>query len=89
MTVCFPLASMTSILFLLVPTCLPLRAAEEKDLLHLTLRSRVKGAGDQFTAVETKAAWDPKKTALVICDMWDDHWCRSAARRSRGNGRAA
>lgn len=25
--------------------------------------------------------WDPRKTALIICDMWDDHWCRSAAAR--------
>ncbi|HTD68772.1 MAG TPA: protein-signal peptide and transmembrane prediction [Candidatus Limnocylindria bacterium] len=21
------------------------------------------------------------RTALIICDMWDDHWCKSAARR--------
>jgi nicotinamidase-related amidase len=25
--------------------------------------------------------WDPKSTALIICDMWEDHWCKSAARR--------
>ncbi|MFO0850091.1 MAG: isochorismatase [Gemmataceae bacterium] len=24
---------------------------------------------------------DPAKSAVVICDMWDDHWCRSAAKR--------
>ena len=24
---------------------------------------------------------DPKKTAVIVCDMWDDHWCKSAARR--------
>ena len=30
---------------------------------------------------EKIATWEPKKTALIICDMWDDHWCRSAARR--------
>ncbi len=22
-----------------------------------------------------------KKTVLIVCDMWDDHWCRSASRR--------
>ncbi|MFZ9091795.1 MAG: protein kinase domain-containing protein, partial [Planctomycetaceae bacterium] len=26
-------------------------------------------------------SWKPEKTALIICDMWDDHWCKSAARR--------
>ncbi len=24
---------------------------------------------------------DPAKTAVVVCDMWDDHWCKSAATR--------
>jgi nicotinamidase-related amidase len=31
--------------------------------------------------MEKKATWDPKKTAVIICDMWDDHWCKSASRR--------
>jgi nicotinamidase-related amidase len=53
------------------------------SLLHLTMRSRVPGSPDtnRFTVVEKNVAWDPKKTALIICDMWDDHWCKSAARR--------
>ncbi len=25
--------------------------------------------------------WDPKKTAVIICDMWDDHTCKGAANR--------
>lgn len=24
---------------------------------------------------------DPAKCAVVVCDMWDDHWCPSAAKR--------
>src|SRR5437868_6015215 len=24
---------------------------------------------------------DPHETALVICDMWDKHWCKSATAR--------
>lgn len=24
---------------------------------------------------------DPSRTAVVVCDMWDDHWCKSAATR--------
>ncbi len=46
--------------------------------LSLTLRSRAKSDG---TIVEKTAQWDPKKTAIIVCDMWDDHWCKSAARR--------
>jgi len=25
--------------------------------------------------------WEPKRTAVIICDMWDDHWCKRAAQR--------
>ena len=42
------------------------------DELNLKLRSGKS---------EKQAKWDPKKTALIICDMWDDHWCKSASRR--------
>ncbi|HEY6169766.1 MAG TPA: protein-signal peptide and transmembrane prediction [Verrucomicrobiae bacterium] len=49
--------------------------------LQLNLRSRQQTAGGADAVVEKKAAWDAKKTALIICDMWDDHWCKSAARR--------
>ena len=58
-----------------------LSAGEDKDALRLTLRSRTKGDDGRYQLVEKKAEWAPKKTALIICDMWDDHWCRSAARR--------
>lgn len=33
------------------------------------------------TVEETTVEWDPRKTALIICDMWDQHWCRGAAQR--------
>ena len=29
-----------------------------------------------------------RKTAIIVCDMWDDHWCKSAARRVGETGRA-
>src|SRR5947209_11216644 len=60
---------------------LPSIGADAPTPLNLTLRSRVKGDGGRYTVQEKAAAWDPKKTALVICDMWDDHWCKSAAAR--------
>src|SRR5260370_14091734 len=53
-----------------------LHAADEKEPLKLTLRSRVNGDEDLYTVVEKKVAWDPKKTALILCDMWDDYWCK-------------
>lgn len=51
-------------------------ASAADAILQLKLRSRT-DAG----VSEKPAAWEAKKTALIICDMWDDHWCKSAARR--------
>ena len=31
--------------------------------------------------VQQTLRWDAAKTAVIICDMWDDHNCKSAARR--------
>jgi nicotinamidase-related amidase len=51
------------------------------DPLRLNMRSRTKGDDGTFAVVEKKANWKASETALIICDMWDDHWCKSAARR--------
>jgi nicotinamidase-related amidase len=52
------------------------------DTLQLNLRSRSReGSNGNFAIVEKQVRWEPKKTALIICDMWDDHWCKSATRR--------
>ena len=42
---------------------------------------RSRAANDSDRVVERTVEWQPAKTALVICDMWDDHWCKGAARR--------
>jgi nicotinamidase-related amidase len=49
-------------------------AAESTLTPHL--RSR-----DASAVREKDVVWSANKTALIICDMWDDHWCKSAARR--------
>ena len=28
-----------------------------------------------------EVAWKAQETAVIICDMWDAHWCKSATRR--------
>ena len=48
--------------------------------LKLNLRSQSKVDVDPKVKTE-RVMWNSKKTALIICDMWDDHWCKSASRR--------
>lgn len=59
----------------------PTGAADPESSLKLTLRSRPVDAKTPGGTEEKVAAWDPKKTAIIVCDMWDDHWCKSATAR--------
>ncbi len=60
-------------------------AAEKQAKARLTLhsRSRVETAAGSglFRTVAKTLNWDPKKTAIVVCDMWDLHHCLNATRR--------
>jgi nicotinamidase-related amidase len=47
---------------------------------HLALRSRVelfRGSGE-WSEVRIDYPFDPTKSALIVCDMWDKHWCAGA-----------
>ena len=48
--------------------------------LKLNFRSQSKGVADAKVKTEW-ITWKPEKTAIIVCDMWDDHWCKSASRR--------
>ncbi len=54
-----------------------------KDTLDVSLRSRVEtrqGSG-RFRVVRQEAEWQASKTAIIICDMWNEHWCKGATSR--------
>ena len=48
--------------------------------MALRLRSRAEVAGT-LARTEKTATWDPKRTAIIVCDMWDLHHCLNAVRR--------
>src|SRR5260370_454432 len=51
--------------------------------LPLPLRSRSedpKGSGN-WQAVTVRQDLPISETAILICDMWNNHWCKGAARR--------
>ena len=56
---------------------------ENSDTLKLQLRTRAKNPdGRAAETHETKSVnWASEKTAIIICDMWDDHTCKGAASR--------
>src|ERR1051326_7614432 len=66
----------------LLPLCLAISSAYGADLA-LDLRSRVelfKGSGD-WQEVHFQKSIPAAQTAILICDMWDNHWCKGAAQR--------
>jgi nicotinamidase-related amidase len=67
----------------IVTPALFLSAGPSSTMLRLTLRSRVepfKGSGE-WQAVHFSRNLPVSRAALVICDMWDKHWCEGAAKR--------
>lgn len=50
-------------------------------LLHQRTRTESsQGSGDWKPGLK-EVTWNASETAIIICDMWDDHYCKSAAER--------
>ncbi len=47
------------------------------------LQRRVESApgGKEFRVVVDEKRWKVSETAIIVCDMWDNHYCQSAAQR--------
>ena len=49
--------------------------------LHLRRLVETESHSDQWRVVEVVTNWNPCATAVVICDMWNQHWCQGATAR--------
>ena len=58
-------------------------ATPEPQALILQARNRVPdGTHDApYRMVQKPLQWDSSKTAVIIVDMWDKHWCQGASSR--------
>jgi nicotinamidase-related amidase len=50
----------------------------------LNLRAKVpsKSETGEYTIKAETREWKTKETAIIICDMWDAHWCTGASERT-------
>ena len=73
---------LTAVLAGLLATSL-VTAGTDSGTLSLVLRDRApsESAPELFQVRERPQHWDAKKTAVIICDMWDRHWCQGCHRR--------
>ena len=60
------------LLTMIVPKC------TTKNVLRIETQSR---QSDAMQHVVSTVEWQPEQTALIICDMWNQHWCTSATKR--------
>lgn len=55
------------------------------EILKLDLRTQVLGhdkkGRNSWQVAQTPAAWPADQTALLLCDVWDQHWSRGANER--------
>ncbi|MFG0297294.1 MAG: ThuA domain-containing protein [Maioricimonas sp. JB045] len=69
--------------FLLVLSATIAAAQQAGPPLELTLRYQTEtgeGTG-RYHQLTRKETWQPEKTALIVCDVWDLHHCLNAVRR--------
>jgi putative heme-binding domain-containing protein len=60
----------------------PAEKVQEPLVLHARVREADKaGAAGSFVVKEQVLRWQPAQTAIIICDMWNQHWCQGATRR--------
>jgi type 1 glutamine amidotransferase/nicotinamidase-related amidase len=49
--------------------------------MEMILRSQEKDADNKWQVKQETQHWNPGQTAIIITDMWDEHWCESATQR--------
>ena len=81
-----PLAAVRALIhFVVVSVCswgvAGLATSSVAQELELTLRSRTEIAEGRYGIEHAAETWDPRRTAVIVCDMWDAHHCLNAVRR--------
>ncbi len=65
---------------LIFTSCIVSSNNETLDI-NLRLRIPLKSDKNEFSVGNKTEKWNAKETAIIICDMWDKHWCKGATRR--------
>jgi nicotinamidase-related amidase len=55
--------------------------AEGEVVLHLRNRQEAQAGSGKWDEVTVAKSFAAKETAILICDMWDKHWCQKASER--------
>ncbi len=56
-------------------------SSENKLVFDVRSRAPLSDGTGRFRVVQNKLEWNPEQTAIIICDMWNEHWCKGATSR--------
>src|ERR687884_237954 len=62
-------------------TNLPVTAKVVEMHLKLRTRTHLFKNSSEWTAATVEKTIPARHTAIIICDMWDKHWCQGATTR--------
>src|SRR5438094_2634411 len=65
----------------LVSLVFSFRGAAQSLEFHRRSCAGSNNAAVEWQETEKTVQWEPKRTAVVICDMWNQHWCHGATER--------
>lgn len=53
------------------------------QMMRMSFQKRVLSDMDKgaYLVVNEIQEWNPNETAIIICDMWNEHWCKGATER--------
>lgn len=71
----------TILMLILFTGCGQKKESATDGIIQFTGRSMVH-SGEDWKVGNNTLNWKAEETAMIICDMWDDHWCRSMASRT-------
>ena len=79
-TTCVTTALLLAVFLPRNPIC---AASVNASPLTVELRERapLPDAPSRLRVVCKRDRWQPEETAIIICDMWNEHWCKGATRR--------
>jgi nicotinamidase-related amidase len=69
-----------SVVFILMTLAGSVNASSEIALHARSRRESAKGKGDWIARQEERRI-DLGKTAIIVCDVWNEHWCKGATKR--------
>src|SRR6266487_3530107 len=56
-------------------------AAADAGAATVHKRSRTEDSPGRWVVKESAETWQPKQTAIIVCDMWDSHHSLNAVKR--------